>query len=73
LVYEPRHHARRAAKFSADLTKSPRFKEMKVVSLNKATIGKRPVTQFLILGKVSGLLAYDRPPHPEKNKGKKTA
>jgi hypothetical protein len=56
------------AMFVAAVSSDPRFQEMKVISSNKALIGKRQVTQFLVLGKTRGLLAFDRP-----SKGKKGA
>ena len=54
------------AKFAAAISKDPRFEEMRVMSSNKAFIGKRQVSQFLVLGKLRGLLAYDRPPKARK-------
>ncbi len=49
------------AKLSERVAKDPRFEAMKVVSASKTLIGKRPVTQFMVLGKLRGFLAFDRP------------
>jgi hypothetical protein len=54
------------AKFATEVSKDPRFEEMRVISSNKAFIGKKQVTQFLVLGKLRGLSAYDRPPRARK-------
>ena len=54
------------AKFAATIAKDPRFEEMRVMSSNKAFVGTRQVTKFLVLGKLRGLLAFDRPPKARK-------
>ncbi len=54
------------AQFGTELSKSPRFAEMKVVSTSKAGIGKKQVSQFTIAGKGVGCLAFDHPPKREK-------
>ena len=54
------------ARFSARLAQDSRFAETKVVSITRATIGKKQLSQFLIIGKPMGLLAFDRPPKERK-------
>jgi Fimbrial assembly protein (PilN) len=48
------------SQFVADLAKSPRFSEVKATSVNRAVIGKRIVTDFIIGGKTHGLLSFER-------------
>lgn len=57
------------AQFAAAISKDPRFEDMRVISSNKALVGKRQVRQFLVLGKLRGLLAFDRPPRARKKGG----
>lgn len=45
-----------AAKYVGDLSKSPRFRGMKLTFANHVTIGKKPVVQFGISGHVVGNL-----------------
>jgi len=54
------------ANYITDLAKDPRFQEMKLISANRANIGKKQVTQFLITGRAIGSLAFDHPPKAEK-------
>lgn len=54
------------AKFSARLAQDGRFAETKVASITRATIGKKQLSQFLIIGKPLGLLAFERPPKERK-------
>jgi hypothetical protein len=50
------------AKYVTDLSKDSRFRGMKLVFANKATIGKKPVVQFAISGHVVGNLPLDEVP-----------
>lgn len=55
------------AQFIAEVSKDPRFQEMKVVSTSKTTIGKKPVTSFQISGKPLGSIPFDHPPKEVKH------
>jgi len=56
------------ASFVGEVSKSPRFKDMKVVSATKGTVGKKTVTQFTVSGQAVGITPFDRPPKRSKTK-----
>jgi Tfp pilus assembly protein PilN len=48
--------------FVAQLSHDPRFQDMRAASIQKSSIGKRPVTQFRITGTPMGLMAFNHTP-----------
>jgi len=56
------------ADFAAAASQSPRFRDMKVVSAAKTSIGKKAVTQFTLTGLPVGSLPFDHPPKRSKTR-----
>jgi Tfp pilus assembly protein PilN len=59
------------SQFVSDLSKSPRFAEVKATSMNRGVIGKQVVTDFIIGGRTHGLLNFERRSLKSTTKGER--